>query len=478
MIYLGVPVLDKYPDFDKSVDHGTLDDFVYDSASGGKSVPWKATTRPRRTLALTFMLDGLREIKEMRSFFAQRDGRRGAFWLPTRLTDYALVDDGLAGDTVIVIKTIDVAAKIALSASFAYLAIITPDKQEFYHIEGSSISGQLETVTLDRGLDSNLMAGATVCCGLMMARLADDELQFNYECSDLAYLQLKFVELPVETGISAILGTRPIKLYKIVRGAITWRYTDWPVDLTIGSDTWLSADIEHGDIVSDIDFASDPVSLDVVTDDNAHPIRKMLSTRLIITSQVMIYECDASTLTPDFTAPIYKGRIGNVEFGAKGAIKVSMSSILRIGESKGPAVQVQRFCNHTTYDEFCTLNAADFTTSGTVSVIGEYYIEATAFGAKATAEGDANWFALGKVFLGSEIRLCVGQAGNRLYLNADFDSATVGDAISALAGDDRSIVICDGKFGNVDNFLGFPYIPNSNPQYQALMLPQSSGGKK
>jgi hypothetical protein len=143
---------------------------------------------------------------------------------------------------------------------------------------------------------------------------------------------------------------------------------------------------------------------------------------------------------------------------------------------------MQRTCNWRTYDGIgCKANPADFTTTGTITALSSGsppYVEAAEFGAKATAQNDPNWFALGKVTVGDETRTCTGQNGTRLYLNFGFVRAKVGDAISALAGDDKRVTTCDKKFGQLINHSGMPYIPNNSPQLDSMEQPSATGGKK
>jgi hypothetical protein len=122
---------------------------------------------------------------------------------------------------------------------------------------------------------------------------------------------------------------------------------------------------------------------------------------------------------------------------------------------------------------------ADFTTTGTITALTDDYVEAAEFAAKETAESDPVWFALGVVRVGNETRLATGTNGaGRLYLNFPFRSAIVGDTITAEAGCSKRIGVCTGKFNNLVNFLGFPYVPNTNPQFEALSQPKAGGGKK
>ena len=151
-----------------------------------------------------------------------------------------------------------------------------------------------------------------------------------------------------------------------------------------------------------------------------------------------------------------------------------------MNERELPTMRMQRTCNWRTFQQGCGAVEADFTTAGVMTGVSAdpAYIEAPAFGSKATAMADPNWFALGKVTVGTEKRLCTGQAGNRLYLNLPFKSAVVGNAVSAVAGDDKRVGTCNTKFGQLANHLAAPYIPNENPSIAPLKTPARTGGKK
>lgn len=480
MTYLSREVLDIRPDFAPGVEHGQLDDHVYDSQSGGFAIPWKSTTRPKRTLRLPFVFEGLEEIKAFRSFFAGRDGRRLGFWVPTYLTDNVVLDDYAAGIDEIDVSYTGLASKLALSSQFRHIAIITSGKMELYRIESSVPGSTWETLTLDRGLDTAVDASATVCCGLLFARLADDTLEFDYISGEVVRCQPTFVELPPETDGTEHEGSQPLFLYRFTRGATVWRFTNWPISVTVGSVEWDTMDIEQSELTEDSEFNLDPLSIVVSTDDTASLFRTFLDVNLSERTTVEIFESDYATLTADLTSPLYKGEISKCNFREKGAIDVECTSIFRVGEHETPRTKLQRTCNHRLYNARCGLIAGLFTTTGPITAISSSppYIEGAEFGAKATLEGDANWFALGKVLVGTETRFCVGASGNRLYLNAPFRSAIVGNQASALAGCDKRISTCENKFLNTANFRGWPYTPNKNPQFEALEAPKPSGGKK
>lgn len=471
----------------QGIDHGQLDDFSYNAPTGGAAVPWKVTPGPKRTLTLPFLIetyDSTRtSFRAFRAWWATREGRRKAFWVPTWLTDYVIVQDYAAGALTIRVKWVGVGTKLAFGAQFRHLAIIDRfGKMEFYRIDASATVGDFEDLTLDHVLETAIDASESICCGLLYARLAEDEIEYEYQSAGVAHVELRFVELPKETEGADNDGSKPIFLYIIQQGATVWRFTNYPISLTIGGNLFNASALEHGTLSEDIEFSSDSFTLSLLTDDLTHPVCQFLDPAFIQLSTLLIYETDAEA--PALGTPIYKGRVEGAAFRDKGMIDVRCSTLMRVAEIEIPQALSERTCVHQTYDGYCGVNAAAFTTAGTITAKSSSppYVEAAEFGAKATAEGDPDWFSLGLVTVGSEQRFCTKQDGNRLYLNAPFRAALVGDSISALAGDDKRIETCDGKFNNVTanakGFLGFPWMPNKNPQFEALETPKPKGGKK
>jgi hypothetical protein len=250
--------------------------------------------------------------------------------------------------------------------------------------------------------------------------------------------------------------------------------------VTAGELAWNAADVSHDDIIEDAEFNLEQLGLTVVTDDPESFFRELQDRHLSELIKVEIFKSDFATLAVNFDEPFYKGEISSAEFDERGAIILRLSTIFQIGERQIPRLMQQRTCNHRLFSPGCGLEEAAFQTNGEITGINNDppWIEADEFGAKATLESDANWFALGKVTVGSETRFCVGADGNRLYLNARFRLAEVGNQASARPGCDKRAGTCDGKFDNIENHLGFFLIPNRNPQFEALQTPKPAGGKK
>ena len=120
-------------------------------------------------------------------------------------------------------------------------------------------------------------------------------------------------------------------------------------------------------------------------------------------------------------------------------------------------------------------------TTGTLTLVvggANPHVEGAAIGTKQTTESDTDWFSLGRIKVGTEQRLVVGSISGRLYINAPFVDASATDAFDAYPGDDKRIDTCANKFANVDRFRGLAYLPNSEPQFDALKVPKKEAGKK
>lgn len=489
-IFRDIEVFDFAPHF-SNPEAAQMDDFTLDSRGFGTATPWKPTSLLRRTVKLPFLIQGLSAIASLRQFADRHRGRQKPFWLPTWTSDFTPIADAAAGAGTITTSGHTFSARY--DDRNCFIALLTrAGKLECYGITSVDDSGTDDVLTTDRPLDTALDASSTAISPLLMARFAEDDLSWEYKAGDVMAANLSFVELAAEYPAadaggaldSAHFGTRPVFLYRITDGATTLHLADYGVDVTAASQTWQAADIRHGDLRSARDLLGDAVTLTIRTDALTHPLRAYLNEFNLCHFTCDIFAADMDDLDAlDLSAPLHTGVLQSVEFQDAGAISFNVSSIFRLGEREIPTMRIQRTCNWRTYDGIgCQAVSADFATTGTITAIQSAsppWVEAAEFGAKAAAEADPDWFALGRVTAGNEVRICTGASGNRLYLNFAFSpGVAIGNSITALAGDNKRVTTCDAKFGQLANHSGAPYAPNSNPQIAALKKTNNSGGKK
>jgi hypothetical protein len=477
MTYKSRPLLDTRPDFNR-VTHGQLDDATLKRQGIGAGTPWKATNRPKRKIKLPFLFATKAEWRTFRDFVAARRGTQQGFWLPLWLTDYES-SVHTAADNKIRIPPVGLSSIFIAADQFAFVALIDRNQLEPLEIANITIlGGGDEQLNLTTNIAGTFSYQEVICCGMIYGRFADGLISYEYISDGVIRADIDFIELPREYPFPAVTS-RPILLYQFQRGTQVWRFTNYAQSVVVGDELWIADNISNEEIGFGLEMVGEAVTINVQTDRSDHPLRYYAQRAAIEKTLVSIFETDAATLTYDSTAPVYAGEIGEIQFGENGQITARLPSIFRIGENQAPAIQTTRTCALRTYDVNCGLNELDFTTAGFVTVVGADYVEALEFGAKVAASGDPNWFALGKVKIGSEVRMCTGGSGNRLYLNLPFFSVpTIGAAISATAGDDKRIGTCLTKFNNVVRHMGFSYMPNKNPQLEGILNPQPSGGKK
>ncbi|HEY1404160.1 MAG TPA: phage BR0599 family protein [Pyrinomonadaceae bacterium] len=137
----------------------------------------------------------------------------------------------------------------------------------------------------------------------------------------------------------------------------------------------------------------------------------------------------------------------------------------------------QKVCNYATYGPGCRVNPNLFKTETNVGAVDGDQITAQAFADKAAEKNDPKWYVGGliKRMSTGEARFVVAQDGANLYVSAPFVDLKPGDAIMALAGDDRHKSTCEDKFNNLHRFFGFPWVPTKNPFVDNVYGTGSSG---
>jgi uncharacterized phage protein (TIGR02218 family) len=130
----------------------------------------------------------------------------------------------------------------------------------------------------------------------------------------------------------------------------------------------------------------------------------------------------------------------------------------------------QSLCDATLGDARCKIDLTDprYRAAATVAAIRDRYRLEIA----GVADFDEAWFGFGTAIWGSGRRSGVSDQilGHARLGGTDIfsfgapvgDWVVVGDALTALAGCDRSFATCKSKFANSVNFRGFPHIPGND----------------
>lgn len=262
--------------------------------------------------------------------------------------------------------------------------------------------------------------------------------------------------------------SRPVELYTIVQGALTYEYTSAEDDLTVASIPYTAEKISRGKIGQSPQDRNRTIEIRVPVG-NAFAKRYKLSTPGS-RAQITIQRFQRPDSPGFATITLFIGFVQSVSFENEMKQAVILCSPIETASTRPiPRFSYQSLCNHVLFDSGCKVDDTDsrFRFSHTVSAQS---------GSSITVPGadgyGANFFTGGFLEIdgGDDSRLIVASSGATLQLLLPFPSSAVGRTVTIFAGCDHTVATCDTKFdtpedtlSNVINFGGFAFVPNRNP---------------
>lgn len=165
------------------------------------------------------------------------------------------------------------------------------------------------------------------------------------------------------------------------------------------------------------------------------------------------------------------GTAGALEFGDTGYKYTVVTAGERL-QQRPLLSPVTASCRFKLGDSRCGVDLAPLTLTGAVTAVSgvNLFTQARRRVFTDTSRGEAAaWWALGSVLWTSganagqrvDVKTFAAGGGFVLAQACQFD-IQVGDAYSAIPGDDKLLTTCDVKFANAINFGGFPYLSGSD----------------
>lgn len=261
---------------------------------------------------------------------------------------------------------------------------------------------------------------------------------------------------------SSAIGGKPVELYRFVRGNRTWLYTTSDIPITYLGDTYNPQVMRRGELPQNEE--RDNATLDLYLDTRLDVVAEFISGSTPRPTDVTLLRRHRDEVVVGEHAVAFVGAVGVVAFGEQ-EVHFTCVPIQKSMQRRVPRWLYQPQCNHMVYDQFCTVNPAAFTSTGAISAIVNRTV--TVPEADALADGYLNG---GVLTVGETLAFIQTHVGSQLLLLAvpTNGEIVVGADVSMLAGCDREAPTCSGKFGNLPNFMGFPFMPDTNP-YHGLM---------
>ena len=163
---------------------------------------------------------------------------------------------------------------------------------------------------------------------------------------------------------------------------------------------------------------------------------------------------------PEDTILMWKGKV--LSFSIEGRLaKMRVPALFGwLLNGIAPNARYQAPCNHTLFDNMCSVNPAAFQAVTTVTAINSNTIAVASLGGFTIGEllgGDLTMSAIG------EARMITGGVGLDLTVTYPFANLAIGQSIVLRTGCDHSFATCKSKFSNGNNYGGFPLVPIKNP---------------
>lgn len=276
-----------------------------------------------------------------------------------------------------------------------------------------------------------------------------------------------------DTFGDTIDSSRPVELYRITQGGLTWEWTSSEEDRTVASLPYVAQVLRRGAIAQSPQDRGRRLKIEVPsTNDFARRFRRSTpAQRAFLTIQRVQLE--------DLSDPqtLYRGQVLSVSFPGNGKrAEITCAPLIAAAGRQVPRYTFMGSCNNVLFDDRCGVDDTDAAFRLVANVSGVSGAVITVPGASSYGP---DWFVGGWVEVngGDDSRAILAQSGDDLQLLIPFASSPLGQPAIVLAGCDHEIDgDCDTKFytaedplSNVINYYGFAFVPKENLHETGLL---------
>ena len=253
------------------------------------------------------------------------------------------------------------------------------------------------------------------------------------------------------------------ELYTFTAGLTVYRFTSYYTDIILDGNTYTHAAISRGSFSRDITGSIPQLAIQA-------PVIAPFSSYLASTPvEPTTFQLHKYFLYGASWAHVlmFTGSIKNVLVQDNVARVICMSKQYE-QTNKIPRVLLQSYCNNELFDAVCGIDPdlwriTATITAITVSATGHQILAADEF--DNVAPNDKGDLTGGYVNFVNDKRLILDHqtVAKTIELQSPFTGIVVTGIVTVLASCSKSPAECQSKFVNLDQFVGFPYIPAKTP---------------
>ena len=245
------------------------------------------------------------------------------------------------------------------------------------------------------------------------------------------------------------------------------KYTTFDVDLTYGVNTWLSAApvMERSRIRTVIGLEVDTLNL-TVTPHSTDMIGSQTWLQAVYSGvldgakiQLDRAFMAAGTTTVAGTVNLFVGNVAQITLD-RVAIEMTVNSPIDMLSVQMPRNLYQAGCQHTLFDDGCTLARSTWTKNGSVGASPTVtQFPATITGAAAGTLNLGTLQFTSGALAGTKRTVKTWDGTNIVLLSPLPVAPTPGNAFTVTFGCDKQFSTCQNTFANQSSFKGFPLVP-------------------
>jgi len=258
---------------------------------------------------------------------------------------------------------------------------------------------------------------------------------------------------------SSIQDGNPVYKFAFSADGTDYRYTNSAYEMTDSNGTYTPAAISFSQIITTSEIAKNGIQIELPRDNALAQI--FLGRVPEGATSLTIYRSHEPTIPGDL---YWKGRVSSVQADSD-SVTLNCEDIFTSMQRPGLRARYQKTCRHALYSTDCGVTQASFANATTITAVSGDTITVTAV--TPSPEIPSDYFVGGIVELSDGTkRNIVAQAGWVLTLLYPFNDLTVGSPLppcTLYPGCDHTTTDCNGRFSNLLNFGGYPYIPSKSP---------------
>jgi uncharacterized phage protein (TIGR02218 family) len=251
---------------------------------------------------------------------------------------------------------------------------------------------------------------------------------------------------------NSVSSASPVELYKFVLNAQSWRFHTGTNAISYLGETYMPEALRRSEMRMETDVRQGALELTMPRENALAALYVAAPPEGVVSVTIYrFHRGDADTIV------LWKGRVGGARLSGSELI-LALEPIATSLRRPGLRARYQLLCRHALYSAGCGVAKASFRADGTVAAVN-----GTAIQIAAAASQSDGWWVGGMLDTNSGARLIVGHSADTVILVSPMPTLAIGTPVRLYAGCDHSTTTCQGRFNNLVNYGGFPYIPIKNP---------------